>query len=857
MRQRDNVAYFYCTNADTIRITNAVGDLEKDAVVTRIFRGLLGRLAMSPDRRRVAEEIEVAFDRSLQPGALGRVPLALRDAQDLLVRIINTRRDTTIIIDGLDELSDYGHLLRALKDIDDKVDAGRLRLLFASRGVVPVTQYFPSTQIVVTGEKGSMDDMHSFVDGRVQRFKELYPQDRGPLSEVLDDIVKTLPKKVEGMFTLAGLFLEQILDHRKSPSEIRSNWESIKQEEFRQLPVELVLRYDDAYDRSLPSGSPNERAVVHRAAQRALLWVLGAEQKLGREEYLALQKGEADEAPAQKTREVCENFLRLPDQGEIAVPHSSILDYISLKVTGQVKIFIDFTKREDYSDAGHEAILTEAKAAATSMAREQVARDCLKLILGGGGPSSDAEEARRPLFKYACQHWIKHLDAAIDSGTGAEGLLKLATSLFYPANANALSGWAEAYRSIQNDRVPRQARSLKSPDPLYCAVLTGRTDIVRFVLDNRPRSLWTGGPLGQALQLACYLGQESIAREILCQVDVDKADDVFGTPLHAAIAGHRREVVDLLVNECNADLNAPSTAFGNAIQMALALDDHELLESLVTHGAQYNAADRRGRIWGNVWRQIQDSEWRILVRRRRLRGWTGRLGLSESPMTGELEFPPSIDWKLRLLNDCIVCQRTISKNIRRAEAASTPAPKATSKSLADALSASSGHFPAADSGIAGFIPKVAMWVFLLHQQVNLRGYQGTTIYDVVYPHETFIRDYGDTVQYLDLDEVLTELFSVAIRAVLSLANRAPLWALGRMLDVSLLKELDTKAKGLEASAKEIAATNRLLTMHNERTMVALNQMASDMAEIKQQIAVLAQTILVLQQRSDLDSRRNQ
>lgn len=199
MRQRDNVAYFYCTNADTIGIPNTAENLENDAVVTRIFRGLLGRLAMSPDRRRVAEEIEAAFDQSSQPGALGRVPLTLSDAQDLLVRIINTRRDTTIIIDGLDELPDYGHLLRALKDIDDRVDAGRLRLLLASRGVVPVRDYFRSTNLVVTGEKSSMDDMHSFVSGRVQRFKEYYNQDCRPLSEVLDDIVKTLPKKAEGM----------------------------------------------------------------------------------------------------------------------------------------------------------------------------------------------------------------------------------------------------------------------------------------------------------------------------------------------------------------------------------------------------------------------------------------------------------------------------------------------------------------------------------------------------------------------------------------------------------------------------------------------------------------------------------
>lgn len=564
-----------------------------------------------------------------------------------------------------------------------------------------------------------------------------------------------------------------------------------------------------------------------------------------------MQKGEADEAPTQKTREVCENFLRLPDRGAITVPHSSVWDYVSLKVTGQVENFVDFTRSEAYSDADHEAILTKAKAAAASKAREQVARDCLKIILGGGGPSSDAEEAQRPLFKYACQHWIGHLETAIDSGTGAGDLLGLARSLFDPVNVDALGRWVETYDPIQ-DGARQHTSRLKSPDPLYYAVLTGRTSIVRFVLDNREPSSWTGGPLGKPLQLACYKGNGSIVREILCEIDVNEADDVFGTPLHAAIAGHRREVVDLLVDEYSADLNAPSAAFGNAIQMALALNDHDLLESLVTHGAQYDSADRRGRIWGNVWRRtLEYSEWQILVKQGRLCTWTKKLGFSATSMASKS--PTALDWRLRLLRDCITCQRTIDKNIRCEEAASSLESKAKTR-LADALSASSKNFPTADYGIAGFIPKVVMWVYLLRRQVNVRNPFDST-HDVVHQHETFVRDFGDTVQDPDLDEVLAELFSATIRTVhddpaASGDHRARLSKKTLEDKDLLLKELDTKAKGLEASAKQIAATNRLLTMHNERTMAVLTQMASDMAEMKQQISLLAQNMLVLQQRSD-------
>jgi hypothetical protein len=122
---------------------------------------------MSPDGKRIAEEIEVAFDQASQPGALGRVPLGLEDAKDLLVGIINARRDTTIMIDGLDEMPEYSFLLKTLKVVNDRVDSNGLRLLLSSQGVVPVRSFFPSTKLVVVGGVDSIADMESFISGRV------------------------------------------------------------------------------------------------------------------------------------------------------------------------------------------------------------------------------------------------------------------------------------------------------------------------------------------------------------------------------------------------------------------------------------------------------------------------------------------------------------------------------------------------------------------------------------------------------------------------------------------------------------------------------------------------------------------
>jgi hypothetical protein len=196
MRVKDNVAFYYCT-VNTNGAANLSKGSDDDAAVTRVLRGLLGQLAMSSDRKRIAEEIEVAFDQASQPGALGRVPLGLKDTKDLLVKIINARRDTTIIIDGLDEMPEYSSLLRTLRDVSDRADGNRLSLLFASQGVVPVRSFFRSTRMAVAGGANSIADIESFISGRVQQFRDENP---GILSsDLAQDIVGTLSKKAEGM----------------------------------------------------------------------------------------------------------------------------------------------------------------------------------------------------------------------------------------------------------------------------------------------------------------------------------------------------------------------------------------------------------------------------------------------------------------------------------------------------------------------------------------------------------------------------------------------------------------------------------------------------------------------------------
>jgi hypothetical protein len=386
----------------------------------------------------------------------------------------------------------------------------------------------------------------------------------------------------------------------------------VKSQNFGGLLVDLVRSYDETFERSLPSGDPKQRGAVREAVQRALLWVLGAERSLDEAEYLALQTGRTTDVPARKTLKVCQNFFHLSEDGRIAEPHSSVWDYVSLKITHQVDGFIKFAKSENHLDATQESILIEAKKAAASKAHEQIAKDCLELIMNAPGVQMSGATSKQgfksALHDYACSYWTLHFSVAMSVSDDPTTLIEQGKALFEPGGRDAFYQWVGGYDAYWTMMLPN-GFELESRDPLYYAIQTGCADIVRFVLNTTQPSSWTGGPLGKALQLACYQGKTSMVRVILNKIGVDEADDLFGIPLHAAIAGRQKEVSDILVKEYHANVNAPSVWFGNAVQMAVALGDRELLHLLVAHGAQCKSSGGRARIWASVWEQTLEPGW--------------------------------------------------------------------------------------------------------------------------------------------------------------------------------------------------------------------------------------------------------
>lgn len=200
--QQKNLGFFYFSQ-NTLQ-----ADRENYGYITRVLRALICQLALSPDDRRVTEEVELRFETAISKGTLrDPEPLVRDQAKDLLVDLINSRDKTTLVLDGLDECVNFTDLLGVLQELDRRTQ--NLNLLLSSQYVVPVDAYFPLARKAIAGGKESLADMRAFIEGEVKAFEVLRP---GLLKKRLSkDIVNTLSEKAEGMlvnFVLCRSFVQ-------------------------------------------------------------------------------------------------------------------------------------------------------------------------------------------------------------------------------------------------------------------------------------------------------------------------------------------------------------------------------------------------------------------------------------------------------------------------------------------------------------------------------------------------------------------------------------------------------------------------------------------------------------------------
>lgn len=632
---------------------------------------------------------------------------------------------------------------------------------------------------------------------------------------------------------------------------IQRNWESVKNQHFRGLLVELIASYEQLYEKSFPEGySKQRRSEIKNDANRILLWVLGAKTQLGWKEYYALYPdGNALAGPVSK---ICQNFLHISEYAMIAASHSSVWDYVSLKTTGQVENFIQFAEGDEKEERRSASILEDAKESAASLAQKQIAEDCLKLIADSDDAAfSVDEETQSSLLQYACCNWSKHVDTLVGEDGVPPELRNQVRAMF---DSRYITRWISAYDS-------HSSYTTALPDPLYYATLLGYVDIVKLLMVSGPIPR-TGGRFGQALQLAAFQGKTTIVHELLQEgFDINQADNVLGTPLQAAIAGRHHDLANTLMDDYGANVHATGATFGSALQMALALRDPGLATSLRNHGAVCEKTNRVNRVWDKAWVLTQTSRININKAIRILR---------TSELFAHRELPEGLDNHLEVLALCIHLRQEIDEYIQRVEIAKRlhQGEKAQTKNVNEEefWQMARKRLQHTEMGATGFLPATFTWILLADYHFTM--YENSawpdvfdTIFKILCEHEMFITTFPENVPDLELEESLPNLFAHLMVMVYRLNTQYYYDSRTRSTrfrrfgieqedgmksnlqnDLGELQVLHKTALTTENNAKTLAALYQVLSGYNDSTTSKLEEMKQEIADLKEDINVLNKKI---------------
>jgi uncharacterized protein len=132
---------------------------------------------------------------------------------------------------------------------------------------------------------------------------------------------------------------------------------------------------------------------------------------------------------------------------------------------------------------------------------------------------------------------------------------------------------------------------------IFTAAALGNADRLAILLKGRNHIVNTCSPEGWTpLALASYFGWPPAARLLLsvgADINARSRNDNQNTPLHAAVAGKRQEMVDFLI-EAGADLNARDGRGWTPLNLAAHEGPPGLVESLLAAGADPSIPNNDG-----------------------------------------------------------------------------------------------------------------------------------------------------------------------------------------------------------------------------------------------------------------------
>jgi ankyrin repeat protein len=140
-------------------------------------------------------------------------------------------------------------------------------------------------------------------------------------------------------------------------------------------------------------------------------------------------------------------------------------------------------------------------------------------------------------------------------------------------------------------RVTEHLLSLNPNLDIFTAAAVGLEELVLQELDQDPVLITAHSPDGwTALHLTAFFGHKPLAMALIARgadVNARSTNAMKNTPLHAAAAGRKADLVELLLHE-GADANATQEGGWTALHAAAQNGDRGIVALLIANGADSN-----------------------------------------------------------------------------------------------------------------------------------------------------------------------------------------------------------------------------------------------------------------------------
>ncbi|RFU77494.1 hypothetical protein TARUN_4708 [Trichoderma arundinaceum] len=513
-----------------------------------------------------------------------------------------------IIVDALDECQESdGCRSNLLREVFRLQNVTKTNFFATSRFLPEITTKFKACKSFEI--RASELDVRKYVhdqieNGTIEHLPSLVENKPG----LKEEIVRGISVAVDGMFLLAKIYLDSLVD-KVTVTDVREALEQLPKQlaesgENQKLEI-LNKAYEFAWERI-----NGQKEGFRNIAIRVLMWITCAKRPLSTSELQhALAVKDSDEEldkdaipQARSMVSFCAGLVTIDEESNIIrLVHYTTQEYFEKK------------KRDLFPNA--ENMITTVCTTYISFRSFEAEYD-----VESAAEEREARLRMYPFYKYASKYWGTHAYVAGGKlGKAALGFLtnenktsRASEELMFdehyryfwpPATGLHLAayfGLWEVISVLLENGCDVNAKDGDIKAPLYFALHQGHAKAVEVLIDNGSEYL---GKEGEYLQIAIMAGYEDIISMLIEKgADIEVMLGGWQTPLTLAADEGREAIVKLLLQK-GADIEGGCSRFGSPLLQAALMGHRKIVELLLEWGANIDARrDFNGMtpLWGAV-----------------------------------------------------------------------------------------------------------------------------------------------------------------------------------------------------------------------------------------------------------------